>query len=166
MKIIAVSGTSGTGKTTLSKKLAKKLNFFYIDVNKFILKHKLSEGYDRKRRTKIIDIKKLNKFLIKELSTLRKFNIKKINGIIIDSHLSHYLPRKYVDFCIVTKCDIKELNKRLKRKKFNGNKIQENLQSEIFDICYNEALGRRHKVLVVNTTKGFKIQNIVKQLGV
>ena len=135
---------------------------FYIDVNKFILKYKLSEGYDRKRKTKIVDIKKLNKELIKEITSIKKS--KKIKGIIIDSHLSHYLPRKYVDFCIVTKCDIKELNKRLKRKKFNGNKIQENLQSEIFDVCYNEALERRHKVLVVNTAKGFKIQNIVKQL--
>ena len=162
MKVVVVSGVPGTGKTTIAKKLARKLNYYYIYLNKFILKYKLSEGYDRKRKTKIVDIKKLNKELIKEITSIKKS--KKIKGIIIDSHLSHYLPRKYVDFCIVTKCDVKELNKRLKRKKFNENKIQENLQSEIFDICYNEALESGHKVLVVNTAKGFKIQNIVKQL--
>ena len=165
MKVIAVSGVPGTGKTTIAKKLARKLNYYYVDVNKLIYKHKLSKGYDKKRKTKIVDIKKLNKILIKELLTLRKSN-KKTNGIIIDSHLSHYLPRKYIDECIVTKCDIKELNKRLKKKEFNKNKIIENLQSEIFDMCYNEALEIGHKVLVVNTTKGFKIQNIVKQLEI
>ena len=162
MKVIAVSGTPGTGKTTLSKKLSRNLNFYYLDVNRIIFNNKLSEGYDRKRNTKIVDIQKLNKFIINEI---KKFNKSKIKGIIIDSHLSHYLPRKYVDLCIVAKCDINELNKRLKNKKFNKNKIQENIQSEIFDICYTEAIKRKDKVVVIDTTKGFNISSLVKQLG-
>ena len=221
MKVICVSGTPGTGKTILAKKLAKKLNFYYIDVNELISKHKLYEGYDRKRKTKIVDINKLNKKIIGVIDVFKmsvnckatsdhaqkpkvfdKYNfigiapmssarrtklikkiilnirsnnkdslknfkkIKKYDGIIIDSHLSHYLPRKYVDFCIVTKCDIKELNKRLKKKKFHKGKIQENIQAEIFDVCYNEALERKHKVLVVNTAKGFNINKIAKHIGV
>src|SRR3989344_8703068 len=106
MNIICVTGTPGSGKTALSKKLAKKLDFYYIDVNKIISKHKLSEGYDQKRKTKVISVVKLNKALIKEISALTKKPISErstqLNGIIIDSHLSHYLPRKFVDFCIVT----------------------------------------------------------------
>ena len=162
MKTIIVTGTPGTGKTTVSKKLAKKLNFYYLDANKLISKNKLAEGYDNRRKTKVVDIRKLNKFIINEI---KKLNKNKIKGIIVDSHLSHYLPRKYVDICIVTKCDIKELNKRLKMKRFNKNKIQENLQAEIFDICHNEALGRKHKVFVVDTTKGFNISSVAKHLG-
>ena len=212
MKTVIVTGTPGTGKTTIAKKLAKKLNYHYIDVNKLISKYKLAEGYDRKRKTKIVDIKRLNKLLInyivffkkykfinenallskaRSTKTLKNFkkvfgvpkipkeffrtltklnikkniDIKKIKGIIIDSHLSHYLPRKYVDFCIVTKCDIEELNKRLKIKKFHKNKIQENLQAEIFNVCYNEALEKKHRVFVVDTTKGFNISYVAKQLG-
>ena len=162
MKVVAVSGVPGTGKTTLSKKLSKKLNFYYIDVNKLIYKYKLSEGYDKKRKTRIVNVNKLNKLLIDEIKILKK---NKIKGVIIDSHLSHYLPRKYVDFCIVTKCDINELNKRLKRKKFHKNKIIENLQTEIFDMCLNEALERKHKVLIIDTTKGFNISSVAKKLG-
>lgn len=164
MKTVIVTGAPGTGKTTLAKKLAKLMDFYYLDVNKIISHYKLSEGYDRKRKTKIIDTNKLNKKLILEIKNFKKIN-KKYNGIIIDSYLSHYLPKRYVDFCIVTKCDIKELNKRLKNKKFHKNKIQENLQAEIFDICHNEALQRKHKVLVVDTTKDFNITALAKKVG-
>ena len=163
MKTIVVTGTPGTGKTTLAKNLAQKLNFLYLDVNKIIFKYKLSEGYDNKRKTKIIDINKLNKRLILEIKNFKKQN-KKFKGIIIDSHLSHYLPRKYVDICIVTKCGIKELNKRLKKKEFNKSKIQENVQAEIFDICYNEAKERKHKIILVDTTKGFNIGLIYQKI--
>ena len=189
MKVLCVTGTPGTGKTKIAKKLAKRLDFYYIDVNKLISKNKLSEGYDKKRKTKIVDINKLNKVVIdiikqikkvnesapmsraRSTRTLTKLNIKKItlnkkyNGIIIDSHLSHYLPKRYIDMCIVTKCGIKELNKRLKRKKFHKDKIPENLQAEIFDVCYNEALEKKHKVIMIDTTKSFNISSVAKHMG-
>lgn len=163
MKIVIVTGTPGTGKTTISKKISNKLDFYYLDVNKLVKKHKLAEGYDKKRKTKIIDVNKLNKLLINEIKSIKKFN-KKISGIIIDSHLSHYLPRRYVDLCIVTKCGINILNKRLKKKKFNKEKIRENLQAEIFDICCNEALEEKHKIIVANTTKSINISSIAKKI--
>jgi len=179
MKVIAVSGTPGTGKTTLSKKLAKKLNFIYLDFNETIKKYKLSEGYDKARDTKIVDVKKLNNAFIKEISTIKnllnktsinkklsKHSNKKIKkGIIIDSHLSHYLPKRYVDLCIVTKCDLKVLKKRLKKKKYSKEKIRENLDAEIFDICLNEAKESRHKVIAIDTTKGINIGEISRKTG-
>lgn len=169
MRVLIITGTPCTGKTTLAKNLAQKLNFFNLDVNKLISKYRISEGYDKKRKTKIVDVSKLNKVLIYFIkqNSLNKSNknIKKCKGIIIDSHLSHYLPRKYVDLCIVTKCDIKELNKRLGKKKYAKNKIQENLQAEIFDICHIEAIKQKHKIIVIYTTKRFinnkKFQSIL-----
>ena len=177
MKVIIVTGTPGTGKTKLSVELAKKLNFNYIDVNKIIKKHNLTESYDRKRKTKIVDIEKLNKVLIKEINNIKKINKKiinknikikknnKKNGIVIDSHLSHYLPKKYVDLCIVTKCDLKELQKRLKKRKYSKEKIRENLDSEIFDICLNEAKENKHKILIIDTAKSININKISKKIN-
>ena len=162
MKVLIVTGTPGTGKTTLSVKLAKKLGFHYTDVNKLIKKYNISEGYDRKRKTKIIDVRKLNKALIKELGNFKAAE----KGIIIDSHLSHYLPRKYVDLCIVAKCGLKELKKRLKKKKYTEDKVRENLDAEIFDICLNEAKENKHKVVVVNTTKAINIKKILNKIKV
>ncbi|MBI2659745.1 adenylate kinase family protein [Candidatus Woesearchaeota archaeon] len=158
MKVICVTGIPATGKTTIAKKLAEKYHFQNFDVSRAVAKYRLAEGYDKKRKTKVIDTKKLNKFLINHISQLKAD--KKIRGIIIDSHLSHYLPKKYVNLVVVTKCDIKELNKRLKKRRYSQDKIKENLQAEIFNICCNEAFEGKHKIIVIDTTKGFNINRI------
>ena len=156
--IIVVSGTPGTGKTTLSKKLAQKLKYGYVDVAKLIKENNLPESYDKKRKCDIIDIKKLNKLLIQI--------IKNKKNLIIDSHLSHHIPKKYIDLCIITKCDLKQLEKRLKNKKYNKAKIRENLDCEIFDICLNEARQAKHKVAVIDTTDKINLKKIVSNLKI
>ena len=156
MKVIIVTGTPGTGKTALSKKLAKKLAFRYLDVGSIIKKYNFSEGYDEKRKTHIVDTKKLNRELVKEIMNCKKTE----KGVIIDSHLSHYLLKKYVDLCIVTKCNLRVLEKRLRKKKYFKAKIRENMDVEIFDICLNEAKENKHKIFIVDTTKGINIKKI------
>lgn len=172
MKVIIVTGTPGTGKTTLAKELAKKLEYLCVDVNDIIKKYDISEGYDIKRKTKIIDIKKLNIALIKEINYYKQLTQNKINnknnngenGLVIDSHLSQYLPKRYVDLCIVTKCSLKELESRLRKKKYSREKIRENLDAEIFDVCLNEAKEQKHKVIVEDTTKNIKIDVLSKEI--
>ena len=69
----------------------------------------------------------------------------------IDSHLSHYIDPEYVDICFVTKCNLNELKDRLLKRHYNKHKIEENIEAEVFDVCYYEALEEGHKVVVVNT---------------
>ena len=98
--IIIVIGTPGTGKTYLAKKLARYLNYQYIDVKKLLKKNNLLINYDFKAKTYDVDVKKMNKLLIALIT-------KSKNNLFIDSHLAHYLPKKYVNLCIVCKCDLK-----------------------------------------------------------
>ncbi len=161
MKIICISGSVGTGKTTLAKRISKKVNYKYADVTQLIKKNKIYDSYDRKRKCYITNIKKLNRFLIDKIKKYKKNNLK---GIVIDSHLSHYLPKKYVDLCIITKCDLKELQKRLKKREYSKDKIQENLECEIFDVCLNEAKEAGHKVIVFNATKALNMDMISKSI--
>jgi len=144
--IVIVTGTPGTGKTKVAKKIAKKYKLKYVDIGEVVKKNKLYDKYDKKLDTYIVDVNKLNKFLIKF--------IKNKKDLVLDSHLTHYLNKKYVDLCIVTKCDIKVLKKRLMRRKYNKMKIRENLDAEILEVCLVEALERKHKVRVIDTTKG------------
>jgi adenylate kinase len=145
--ITIVTGTPATGKTTIAKRLAKQTSATYIDVNHIITKQKLSEGYDKKRKARIIDTKKLNKHLIKIIKEARTNK----ESLIIDSHLSHYLPPKHVDVCIVTRTTLTKLKNRLKKRNYGKAKIQENLECEIFDVCYIEAKEAGHKVEVIET---------------
>jgi adenylate kinase len=155
MKTIIVSGSVGTGKTKLSKKLSKALDYEYIDVSKLIKEKELSEGYDSENKCEIVNVGILKKFLVDLIKKSKK-------NLIIDSHMSHYLPKKYVDLCIITTCDLKVLKERLKKRKYSVKKIKENLEAEIFDTCLLEAKENKHNILIVNTTKGYKIKNIVE----
>jgi len=154
--VIIVSGTPGTGKTTLAKKLSEKLHYQYLPVQRLIHLHHLKESYDQKRKCFVVDTKKLNKILIAK--------IKENKDVVIDSHLSHDLPTRYVDVCIITKCNLKVLEKRLKKKGYNKEKRRENLDCEIFDVCLNEAQEAGHNVIIVDTTKGINIKEILKKI--
>lgn len=146
VKVIIVTGTPGTGKTTVAMRLAKKMEYEYVDVNKVISRDKLSEGYDRKMKCKIIDEKKLSKALLRMIKGAD-------NGLVIDSHMSHHLPASSVDICVVTKCNLKLLKGRMTRRKYSADKIKENLECEIMDVCLNEAEEDGHKTLIVETDK-------------
>ena len=154
--IIVISGTPGTGKTTIAKFLAKKYRLKYIEGDKFIQKNKLREDWDKRLRTWNVNTNKLNMALIKL--------IKKEKNLVIDSHLGHYLPKKYVDICIIVKCNPKVLRRRLTERKYHEEKIKHNTDSELFDVCLNEARERGHRIKVIDTTKVLKPKDIIKFL--
>lgn len=166
--IITITGTPGTGKTYIAKKLAGK-NFEYFDLNKYIKEQKIFDDYDKKDKTYDVDVKKLKKinYLFKEnlgmknkktSQDIKKYNNKKIKfpelkgillneeGIIIDSHLSQYINS---DLCIVVKSDIKKIRERLEKRNYNTKKIEDNIQSEIFDICLEEAKKEHDNIVIL-----------------
>ena len=149
MAVVIVTGTPGTGKTTVAVRLAKKLGFRYVDVNKVISAHKLSEGYDRKKRCRVVDVRKLSRVLVK----LARDAANAGDGVVIDSHLSHYMPSSAVDVCVVTTCDLKLLKRRMKRRSYPDSKISDNLECEAFESCLVEATEAGHDVVVADTGK-------------
>lgn len=155
---IIVTGTPGTGKTTVAMRLAKKLGYLYVDVNKIISREKLSTGYDRKKKCKVVDENKLSKVLVKMIKNSEQ-------GLVIDSHLSHYLPSDVVDVCFVTKCNLKLLKRRMKRRKYSEQKIRDNLDCEIFDVCLNEAKEAGHNIVVVETDNKVDYDKLIRKIN-
>lgn len=157
MKVIIITGTPGTGKTTLAKILGKKLNFKIIDLNKIIEKNNLCEAYDQEKQCKIININKLNKAIIKTIKESK-------NNLIIESHFSHKLPKKHVDLCIITRTNLKILNQRLKKRHYSKQKIRDNLDAEIFDLSLTEAQEAGHNILIVDTSKKINQEELINNI--
>jgi adenylate kinase len=156
MALIIITGTPATGKSALACIISAR--FGYKRLNIECLVNRLSSGYDRKRQCKIVDEGVLAKELVIMIGKSRQ-------DTVIDSHLSHYIPAKYVDLCLVTKCSLKVLKKRLEKRYANKIKVRENLDSEIFDICHNEALELGHKVVVVDTGKKVDINKLKRAIA-
>ncbi|MBI2139333.1 AAA family ATPase [Candidatus Woesearchaeota archaeon] len=161
MRVIIITGSVCAGKTTLAKKICKKTGYAYGDVNLVIKRNHLRERFDAERRCFVVDEARLSKALLREIAAFRQ---KKAKGIIFDSHMAQCLPRRSVDLCIVARCGLKELAQRMKQRKYHQEKIRENLECEIFEVCLGEALARKYAVVKVDTTKGIK-SSIISRLA-
>ena len=189
--VIIGTGTPGTGKTKVARFLSKALRYTYVDVHSLLRSKKLWSSYDNRRKCYVVDKTKLVKMLLKKVKT-SEFSTKSVTGelhkktltvlknhshakrrmvvfdkskkVVIDSHLSHYLPKKYVELCIVTHCDIVVLKKRLEKRKYSQLKIRENLDAEIFQTCLTEAQEQRHTILEVDTTKTFDKKKLLTKV--
>lgn len=158
MKIIAVTGSVCSGKTTIAKKLAYDLGFEYIDVNKIIDAHpEVISSFNKELDSKEIDTDKLSGVLTEYIKQLKK-------NVVVDSHLSHFLSSKFVTVCIVLKCDLKVLQNRLKDRGYSDIKIRENLDAEIMDSCFIETLENGHNVVLADTSKDVDYNLLLSQI--
>ncbi len=141
--IISITGTPGTGKSSVSRILAKKLGANLIDIRGLIEKKKIPYGWDRKRNTRIVATLDLKKAVEKRISR------NKVN--IVEGHLSHFLRS---DFTFVLRCNPAELQERLRKRGWSPGKIHENMVTEILDAITIEAMdgGKSKNIYEIDTT--------------
>ena len=132
----ALTGTPGTGKTSISKLLQEEV-IHLSDYYKNSSKGKTDSG----------------EWLI-ELDLLDK-NIQnlKLNNSIFEGHTSHYLSN--IEQIIILRCDPEELKKRLEQRGYSEHKMRENLEAEALNIIYTEALnyGNKDNIFQLDTTE-------------
>lgn len=147
--VIAVTGTPGTGKTAVAKELAKN-GWLYLELNKFVARKKLYTGFDKKRKSWIVNEKKLERFAKNFVVAHPEKNI------VIDSHVSHILPEKFFSAVFVLRCNPVVLEKRLKKKRWKKEKIRENLEAEIIGLIEWEAKQMQRNIFSINSSGSAK----------
>lgn len=155
--ILGITGTPACGKSTFAKRLSKLLSIEYIDITDFVKKHNISEKFDEEMKSLVVDTELLNEALVEHLDKSKDY--------IIDGHFSHDLD--IIKGCIVCNCELKELNGRLKSREYSEQKVRENLDAEIFDICYTECLENEKPAIKINCTNELsdsQIKHVYNQL--
>jgi adenylate kinase len=144
MMIVAVTGVGGVGKTTVTKILQKKLQWMIVRPDELAKKKNLYLGYDKERKSWVVDLPKLKKE-VKKIA-------KKENNLIIESLYSHFFD---ADMVAVLRCEPKVLEKRLRKKYSWQTKIVENKEAEMIGIITQEAVEKhgRKKVFEFDTTR-------------
>ena len=139
-RVILITGTPCTGKTTVAKKLTAKLDALYINLTELAKTHSLTIGEDKKRNTTIIDEEKMRKKIAETIDETEK------TTIIVDGHYAAaVVPKRYVTRIFVLRRNPIELREFMEKRGFSDAKLRENLASEILDVCLIEALQEHEK---------------------
>ena len=146
---VCITGTPGTGKSKIAKLLAKELGWKMVELNELAKEKGCIAGYDTKRGCKEVDVEELAKV------------VEKLEGnLVLESHFAHYMP---CDAVFVLRVDPKELKRRMKKRGWKEEKIKENMEAEITEVCTSEALEEGKKVYEIDTTHK-KPEEVVEEI--
>jgi len=142
---IGVTGTPGTGKSTISKHLSGKV----VDIKGYMEENNL--GTKNENGEIEIGIEKLRKNTPEEPQN---------QDLILEGHLAHFLD---LDYCIVLRCNPEELRERLSKRDYTQTKIEENIESEKMDLILSQAVQNQETVFEVDTSSR-NVQEVVREV--
>ncbi|MBC7084808.1 MAG: adenylate kinase family protein [Methanomethylovorans sp.] len=139
--LVGITGTPGTGKTSVTTLLEKKTEYQVIHLNELIKDEKLYSEVDTERDCVIADMNLVEKKVMEKVDMSTDVTI-------LESHLSHHI----ADIVIVLRTSPYKLSERLHKREYSENKIQENLEAEALDIILFESVEWCEKVFEIDTT--------------
>ncbi|XP_053513228.1 adenylate kinase isoenzyme 6 isoform X2 [Artibeus jamaicensis] len=147
---ILLTGTPGVGKTTLGKELAARSELKYVNVGDLAREGQLYDGYDEEYDCPFLDEDRVVDELENQMSE---------GGIIVDYHGCNFFPERWFHRVFVLQTDNSVLYKRLEARGYNEKKLTNNIQCEIFQILYEEALAS-YKVEIVHQLRSDKPEDL------
>ncbi len=157
-RAIVVSGTPGTGKTSVSKLLAKRLDGIHLELSRIVEDEGLWLGRDEERGgTLVVDAEKLADYLRARISGSEDI-------FIVDTHYGELVPPELVDHVFVLRLEPCTLWKRLEARGWPSSKVRENVEAEILGVCSIEARSVfGEKVCDIDTT-GKDAKSVVEEI--
>jgi adenylate kinase len=132
--VYIVTGTPGTGKTTVSTILSKKLGANHIELSRFSIENGYVIEDDVERDTKVVDIEALGSAV---MGIIAESN----SPIIVDGHYAHdLLEEPLISYLFVLRKRPWDLKGVLETRRYRSEKVWENLEAEIMGVITVEAL--------------------------
>lgn len=120
---VMVTGTPGTGKTSVTNQLNTPLEIIHL--NDVIAQREFVKEQDPTRDTVIADMTAIQDWL------------RGRDDVLVESHLAHHFEANRV---IVLRCHPEELTRRLRERDEAPDTIAENAESEALDLLLSEAV--------------------------
>ena len=149
---IVISGNPGTGKHTIARQIAQRLDLSIIDINEVAKSKGL---FEKNKDTNDVDIIKLEKNLHDKISEKN----------LMIGHLAPYvLDKNQVRIMIILRRDPYELISVYKERKYTEDKIKENVGSEILGIIAYDAMSEFNEKMFQINNSGKSIEETVKKV--
>ena len=145
MTTVALTGTPGTGKTTVADRVADRLEFDVVHLNDAIRTAGLFSERDVERDSLIADLDAVESWLADRRASDGG------GDRLVESHLAHLLD---ADRVIVLRCHPESLKPRLRDRGESTASIAENAESEALDTVLASAVDRHGEASVweIDTT--------------
>lgn len=154
---VLITGTPGTGKSTVASEIALELGLRHVDVGQFARERDLVEMYDNK----------LDCHVLHEDAVLDALEPIMTDGaVILDHHSSDWFPERWIQAVVILRTDTAVLYDRLEAREYSATKLGHNVQAEIMQVVRDEAVAsypRAERLEVINNKWEDK-DNIVVQV--
>lgn len=128
---ILLTGTPGVGKSTVARDLAERLGLRHIDVGQFARDRDLYADFDE-----VHDC-----YYMHEDAVLDELEpIMKEGAVILDHHSCDWYPERWIQLAVVLSSTTEVLYDRLEARGYSQRKLQENVEAEIMQVVYEEAI--------------------------
>ena len=161
---IALTGTPGTGKTEVSKRLEKE-GYRVLHLTEFIKEYNISSDHDFERNCDVIDMDALEDAVFEyRLQERCKFNTyfyesqlrredfhkkpENLPVLLIESHMAHYL----CDLAVVFRTHPNILKVRLDERGYSDSKVMENILAESIDVVLCDCFDYCRRTYEINTS--------------
>lgn len=152
---ILVTGTPGTGKTTTSSALAEATNLRHINIGDLVKEKNLHDGWDDDLQCHIIN----EDLVCDELE-----DVMEEGGNIVDYHGCDFFPERWFDLVVVLQTDNTVLYDRLSKRGYEGAKLSNNIECEIFQVLLEEAK-ESYSEDIVKALKSDNIDDITRNVS-